>query len=137
MFDTYEDGVCRTSPGVWYHLSRQNSERKYKWSNASQIILVIHLKYKIRALLQFAAVDQSIASRRDCWDFPRAAENGYSEKKCSFIAKETPGKKKRKKQMHQMNNFVLIIERKHLQFLLEEKIVNTKPYPANILMYLW
>lgn len=93
------------------------------------------MKYKIKAW--FAAVDQSIASRRDCWDFPRAAENGYSDKNCSFIAQKTPGKKKRKKQMHQINNFILGIETKCLQFLLAEKIVTTKPYPANILICLW
>lgn len=38
--------------------------------------------------------------------------------------------------MHQMSNFVLVIETKCLQLLLEEKIVNTKPYAANILMCL-
>lgn len=38
--------------------------------------------------------------------------------------------------MRQMGNFVLVIETKYLQFLLEQKIVNTKPYPANILMCL-
>lgn len=32
--------------------------------------------------------------------------------------------------------FILVIETKYLQFLLEQKIVNTKPYPANVLMCL-
>lgn len=121
---------------VWDHLSRQNSDSKHEWSTASQIILGTHMKYKIRALFQFAAVDQGVASRKDCWDSPRATENGYSGKNCSFTAKGTVSKKKRKKQIHQMGIFVLVIETKYLQFLLEQKIVNTKPYPANILMCL-
>lgn len=36
-----------------------------------------------------------------------------------------------------MSDFVLVIETKRLQVLLEQKIVYTKPYPANILMCLW
>lgn len=143
MFNTYEDRVCRTSPGVWYHLSRQNSESKYKWSTASQIVSDTHMKYKIRALLQFAAVDQSIASRWDCWDFLRAAENGYSEKNCSLTAKKKKlqVKKKRRKQMRQMNNFVLVTETKRLQFLLEVencvyKAISSKHFNVPVIMAL-
>lgn len=53
-----------------------------------------------------------------------------------LLQRELVSKKKRKKQIHQMGIFVLVVETKYLQFLLEQKIVNTKPYPANILMCL-
>lgn len=57
-------------------------------------------------------------------------------KTVSLLQRELQVKGGGKKQMHQMGNFVLVIETKYLQFLLEQKIVNTKPYPANILMWL-
>lgn len=94
------------------------------------------MKYKIRALFQFAAVDQNVASRRESQHSPRAAENGYSDKNCFCTAEETPGKKKKKKKMHQMDNFALVMETKYLQFLLEQKVRNTKPYPEDILICL-
>lgn len=57
----------------------------------------------------------------------------------SLQKKQTPGKKKRKKQMRQMNNFVLVIETKRLQFLLakkncEYKAISSKHFNVPVIM---